>query len=194
MQAQQLPFLSEFHRWTTPHWIMWILPSILLASNGCSGEIHENHPHLQIHGGHTYIGEKLFTGSTVKRSYRGILVRKTHYFQGLKEGDQQAYHPNGVLSSKRSYQKGKKVGEHLGYYADGKRRFQGFFQNGKPQGIYRQWHRNGALYQETHYDDSGQVVSYKTWRSNGQIYANAVLKDGRLYGLPGDDLCVSLGP
>ena len=151
----------------------------------------EKDPGFRIEGEILLYGEVPFDGNTYRTHPNGMTSRRTPYSEGRKNGVEAAWHPNGVTSSIRPYFRGQKVGRHEGFFSNGNRRFRSNYDEmGDPVGKYREWHPNGRIaIEKTFY--KGRAVTQKTWRPSGQIYANTVLKNGRLWGLPGDELCVN---
>lgn len=105
-----------------------------------------------------------------------------------KEGRQVERYANGKLMSERFYKNGQKVGVHRTWYANGKLRSQSEFSLQGQMTVFKDWYDNGVLSKQINFEN-GYEVSTKIYRKTGQIYINRIMKNGRIYGLPGGKAC-----
>ena len=133
--------------------------------------------------------------------YSGYLVQydpaekvssTTGYFEGLKEGNSEAFYGNGVLKERRSYLNNRKHGNHQGWWPNGSKKYDISFENGLTEGASLEWYEDGTQYKAFHYLNGQEIGSQKMWELDGGIRANYVVKNGHRYGLIGLKNCKSV--
>lgn len=97
-------------------------------------------------------------------------------------------HPDRKLATEEFYRDGRKVGVHRSWYPDGRLRSETEFEAPNRARRYRTWFANGRLSKQIIFKD-GLEAETKIYRETGQIYLNRVVRDGRVYGLPGGKAC-----
>lgn len=102
-----------------------------------------------------------------------------------------SYFPNKKLASEQQFQNGQKVGVHKSWYANGKLRVLVEYEKPDQPKIYKAWYENGQLAKVIVFKD-GKEAETKIYRETGQIYLNRVIRNGRMYGLPGGKACSSV--
>lgn len=103
--------------------------------------------------------------------------------------DRQAtYYPDEKLASEQFFQNGQKVGVHRTWYPSGKlKSLVEYEKPGQPK-VYKTWYESGQLAKVIVFEN-GKEVDTKIYRETGQIYLNRVVRNGRVYGLPGGKAC-----
>ena len=136
---------------------------------------------------------KLFSGYVVQKNQKKIILNKTPFYEGLKEGNMIGYYDNGRKRHQRPYFHGKKHGMHLGWYSNGILKFEYHFENGKNVGNHKEWYSDGSPLQDRNYVNGRAMGAQKVWRKDGKIRANFVIREnGKKYGLLGMKRCTKI--
>ena len=133
-----------------------------------------------------------FNGFVVNYSAEGILLSKTGYIDGKREGKAEQFTESGNLLERRFYTSNKKVGFHEAWWPNGQKKFEYTFVDGLHDGEYKEWQIDGTPYKVFHYAMGFEDGSQKMWDSDGSIRANYVVRNGHRYGLVGLKNCKSV--
>lgn len=98
------------------------------------------------------------------------------------------FHENKKIASERFFQEGRKVGVHKTWFPNGKLQSLVEFEKPNQAKILKTWYENGQLAKLITFKD-GMEADTKIYRETGQIYLNRVVRNGRMYGLPGGKAC-----
>lgn len=107
----------------------------------------------------------------------------------LKDAQRQVtYYSNTKMATERFYLGDQKVGTHRTWYPSGQLKSRSSFSLPNTMELFEDWHDNGKLARQIRFEN-GMEVSTKVYRRSGQIYINRVIRNGRMYGLPGGKAC-----
>lgn len=98
------------------------------------------------------------------------------------------YYSDKKMAAETFFQNGRKVGVHRTWYLSGNLKSRSEFEKPNQMKLYQSWFENGKMSKQIVFKD-GLETDTKIYRESGQIYLNRVVRNGRMYGLPGGKAC-----
>ncbi|MCY7352538.1 MAG: hypothetical protein LH606_18085 [Cytophagaceae bacterium] len=131
------------------------------------------------------------TGVVVAFYSNGDTLSVEPFRAGKLQGTAQVWHPNRRKSEERTYEAGRRVGLHQGWWASGQRRFRHAYADDLMEGPSESWFADGTPAQRKHYAEGHEAGRQILWQPNGRLLANYEVRNGRNYGLTGQNPCVN---
>lgn len=124
------------------------------------------------------VSGELFTGTYERFSESNVLLEKSTYKEGKKNGYSKWYSPEGQLMAKRTYKKGKLHGRFEDYYENGQLASSGTYKNQKREGPFTSYHKNGNLKKEFVYQEGLRNGSWKEYYESGELFKSGMALKG----------------
>jgi antitoxin component YwqK of YwqJK toxin-antitoxin module len=99
-----------------------------------------------------YLGEK-FHGPSTFFSPEGIVLSKSWFFEGIRQGKVLQYYSSSKLYAGLRYQHGLLEGQQVYYYEDGQLKTEMFYKKGVLHGRTLLFWPNGTLKRESHFEE-----------------------------------------
>ena len=112
-----------------------------------------------------------------------VLLQRTIFKKGIKNGLYESFHLNGQLKVKENFKDGKEDGLSETYDENGQLSQKGNYKDGKRDGLWESYHDNGQLQKKENYKKDGTQDGLETYHDNGQLSSKANFKDGGIDGL-----------
>ena len=108
-------------------------------------------------------------GETLQYYRSGRLYAKQHWKNGKKEGVHCYYYENGMLHADIPYREGTLHGDLVIYYPEGIKKYEAQFQLGMREGEVNMYHTSGHLFEKYQYRH-GKLMTYRQFYLTGQVY------------------------
>jgi len=116
-------------------------------------------------------------------SPEGLLLYRSWFVEGKKEGKACAFYSTGALYSVLGYDNGKAQGVHVHYYPDGTLKTIEHYDKGLLHGIVRLYYPNGLLKKEQHFDQGKLHGQERLWNEQGGLILEAAYDQGIAIGI-----------
>ena len=129
-----------------------------------------------------YVGEETtpYTGVIETYNEQGILLEKTEFKNGLRDGSSKKYFINGgKVSLEAIFSNGIQVGVQKRYYESGELLSERSYKNGKMDGIGKSYYQNGQVEMEEPYKNGERDGVIKVYDENGKLVRQATFKNGK---------------
>ncbi|WP_338941153.1 toxin-antitoxin system YwqK family antitoxin [Fusobacterium nucleatum] len=129
-----------------------------------------------------YVGEETtpYTGVIETYNEQGILLEKTEFKNGLRDGSSKKYFINGgKVSLEAIFSNGIQVGVQKRYYESGELLSELSYKNGKMDGIGKSYYQNGQVEMEEPYKNGERDGVIKVYDENGKLVRQATFKNGK---------------
>lgn len=111
---------------------------------------------------------------------KGVLVVKTNYLGGLKDGPMELFFEDGGKDSYSEWQNGVFHGEFRSYRRDGTLEIETAYRNGLIHGVLTEWTRDGKKIFEGHYQDGMRHGQLLEWNEKGELTVDEFYQNDRL--------------
>ena len=109
-----------------------------------------------------------------------VLLQRTTFTKGIKNGLYESFHPNGAWHEKNvNYKDGKLDGLVEHYYENGQLRAKANLKDGERDGLAEVYYENGQLSWKANYKDGKLDRLVEEYYENGQLKEKANYKDGK---------------
>ncbi len=163
--------------------IKYLILFILLNACQAKTNIDINNKDLSLVKGLMLYKKKPFSGILFSK-IDTLIIYKTTYVNGQKNGIEQKFFFNGDLAEQRFYTKGKKSGTHRAWWNKDQLKYEYHFDNNANyNGILQEWYSNGQLLKKFNYINGKEDGTQKMWDATGRIKANYSVINGERFGL-----------
>lgn len=142
--------------------------------------------------GQWYYKGKPFNGYAIVYTDDNIIIEKTGFFNGRREGKAYKYFNDGKIQRDMLYIENKLHGTAYNYFPNGKLSAESNYQLGVRDGEQKVWYKNGQLAKKRNLKNGKESGMQQAWLENGKIYVNYEAKNGRIFGMNRANLCYKL--
>ena len=125
------------------------------------------------------ISGELFTGIYEKFNESKILIEKSSYKEGKRDGYSSWYSHTGDLVAKRTYKAGKLHGRFESFHENGQLSEFGTYKNSLKEGVYRAYYANGGLKRDYVYRKGLKNGAWKEYYDSGELRLSGTSLNGR---------------
>lgn len=109
--------------------------------------------------------------------------RRTHYKNGIKQGEEKTYHEDGTLDCVFNYSDGKKNGVATSFYLDGSKKSEIHYKDDLQHGEQRNYDENGKLVSIENYEEGQKEGVSTEFYPDGSVKVEAYFSDDLLEGV-----------
>lgn len=129
------------------------------------------------------VSDRKLEGPWSYYSDKGILLSRSWFVQGVRQGKAKKYYTNGALYCIQRFKDGLEEGQQIYYYPHGQIKTQISYQKGVLNGDVKLYYPNGQLKREFHYAQGKRQDAERMWSSAGQLTMEVFYKDDNPIGI-----------
>ncbi|MBI2742607.1 MAG: toxin-antitoxin system YwqK family antitoxin [Chlamydiales bacterium] len=138
------------------------------------GARYTHYPDKKIESCCYYDGE-LLHGPSIFYSKTGVVLSRSWYIKGVRQGKMWQYYTSGSLSSVQRYKDGLLTGKQEYYYEDGKIKSLIFYDSGHLHGELLLYYPDGKLKRHTYYAHGKREGTDRIWNPKGVLIQEGAL-------------------
>lgn len=142
--------------------------------------------------GQWFYNNSPFNGFAIIEDENNIILEKTGYLNGKREGVYKKWFSNEQLQKEAYYKQNKLVGVTKIWWANNNLASEFHYLDGIKHGTQKMWYPNGQLSKMRNLNMGKEEGMQQAWLENGKIYVNYEAKNGRIFGMNRANLCYKL--